>query len=150
MMTFLEKQAWLSLAISVALITYLTANMMDGGLISDQEPRHLWRTWLTILFASTLAEWGLGAWSHYKRRKQVIEDERDTMIKLRAERIGYYVAFCGLNILIWHLLWNSTVQAHIPNVFDLTQISSLFFCLMLLMLLNLVGKQAAIIILGRL
>jgi hypothetical protein len=156
-MTLTEKQAWASLVATIAIAAYFIANMTDGWVIPDQEPRHLWRTWIFVLVAGTAAEAVIGVQAARGRAKGDVEDERDWAVVRQADRIGMVVGYAGVNVLVWQLLWQSTLidravrETTGPIIWpDLTHLPTLILLLMGLLFLTHLVKQAAIIVLGRL
>ncbi|OYU75057.1 MAG: hypothetical protein CFE32_15690 [Alphaproteobacteria bacterium PA3] len=149
-MTLVEKRAGLSLAIGICIFAYLTANMIDGWAIPDQEARHIWRTWLFVLVLGTVGEGALSVWANYMRKRGALEDERDEQIIARADRLGLFVGFCAINVLIWQILWQSTLPAPMLGTFNIQHLPTMFFVLMSVLFLCHGVKQVMILILGRL
>jgi hypothetical protein len=149
-MTLAEKRAGLSLLTGIGIFAYLTANMIDGWSIPDQETRHLWRTWLFVLGLGTLSEAAIGVWANIMRKRGAFEDERDEQIIARADRLGLLVGFCAINVLIWQILWQSTLPAPVPLTLNIQHLPTLFFILMSVLFLCHGVKQVMILVLGRL
>ena len=149
-MTLAEKRASLSLLTGICIFAYLTANMIDGWSIPDQETRHLWRTWLFVLGLGTLSEAAIGVWANIMRKRGAFEDERDEQIIARADRLGLLVGFCAINVLIWQILWQSTLPAPVPLTLNIQHLPTLFFILMSVLFLCHGVKQVMILVLGRL
>ncbi len=148
-MTLAEKRAGLSLAIGICIFAYLTANMIDGWTIPDQEAHHIWRTWLFVLGLGTLGEGAVSVWANYMRKRGALEDERDEQIVARADRLGLLVGFCAINVLIWQILWQSTLPAPVPLTLNIQHLPTLFFVLMSVLFLCHGVKQIMILVLGR-
>lgn len=149
-MTLAEKRAGLSLLTGICIFAYLTANMIDGWSIPDQEARHLWRTWLFVLGLGTLSEAAIGVWANIMRKRGAFEDERDEQIIARADRLGLLVGFCSINVLIWQILWQSTLPAPVHWTLNIQHLPTLFFVLMSVLFLCHGVKQIMILVLGRL
>jgi hypothetical protein len=149
-MTLAEKKAGLSLLMGICIFAYLTANMIDGWSIPDQEARHLWRTWLFVLGLGTVSEAVIGVWANIMRKRGALEDERDEQIIARADRLGLLVGFCAINVLIWQILWQSTLPAPVPLTLNIQHLPTLFFILMSVLFLCHGVKQVMILVLGRL
>jgi hypothetical protein len=149
-MTLAEKKAGLSLLTGICIFAYLTANMIDGWSIPDQEARHLWRTWLFVLGLGTVSEAVIGVWANIMRKRGALEDERDEQIIARADRLGLLVGFCAINVLIWQILWQSTLPAPVPLTLNIQHLPTLFFILMSVLFLCHGVKQVMILVLGRL
>lgn len=149
-MTLAEKRAGLSLAIGICIFTYLTANMIDGWAIPDQEARHIWRTWLFVLGLGTVGEGAVSIWANYMRQQGALEDERDEQIIARADRLGLLVGFCAINVLIWQILLQSTFPTPVQWTLNIQHLPTLFFVLMSVLFLCHGVKQIMILVLGRL
>jgi hypothetical protein len=149
-MTLAEKRAGLSLLTGICIFAYLTANMIDGWSIPDQEARHIWRTWLFVLCLGTVSEAAIGVWANIMRKRGAFEDERDEQIIARADRLGLLVGFCAINVLIWQILWQSTLPAPVPLTLNIQHLPTLFFVLMSVLFLCHGVKQVMILVLGRL
>jgi hypothetical protein len=149
-MTLAEKRAGLSLLMGICIFAYLTANMIDGWSIPDQEARHLWRTWLFVLGLGMVSEAVIGVWANIMRKRGAFEDERDEQIIARADRLGLLVGFCAINVLIWQILWQSTLPAPVPLTLNIQHLPTLFFVLMSVLFLCHGVKQVMILVLGRL
>ncbi len=149
-MTLAEKRAGLSLLTGICIFAYLTANMIDGWSIPDQEARHLWRTWLFVLGLGMVSEAVIGVWASNMRKRGAFEDERDEQIIARADRLGLLVGFCAINVLIWQILWQSTLPAPVPLTLNIQHLPTLFFILMSVLFLCHGVKQVMILVLGRL
>jgi hypothetical protein len=149
-MTLAEKRAGLSLLTGICIFAYLTANMIDGWSIPDQEARHLWRTWLFVLGLGMVSEAIIGVWANFMRKQGAFEDERDEQIIARADRLGLLVGFCAINVLIWQILWQSTLPAPVPLTLNIQHLPTLFFILMSVLFLCHGVKQVMILVLGRL
>ena len=149
-MTLAEKRAGLSLLTGICIFAYLTANMIDGWSIPDQEARHLWRTWLFVLGLGMVSEAVIGVWANIMRKRGAFEDERDEQIIARADRLGLLVGFCAINVLIWQILWQSTLPAPVPLTLNIQHLPTLFFILMSVLFLCHGVKQVMILVLGRL
>jgi hypothetical protein len=149
-MTLAEKRAGLSLLMGICIFAYLTANMIDGWSIPDQEARHLWRTWLFVLGLGMVSEAVIGVWANIMRKRGAFEDERDEQIIARADRLGLLVGFCAINVLIWQILWQSTLPAPVPLTLNIQHLPTLFFILMSVLFLCHGVKQVMILVLGRL
>ncbi|MEY3233587.1 MAG: hypothetical protein RL230_858 [Pseudomonadota bacterium] len=149
-MTLAEKRAGLSLLMGICIFAYLTANMIDGWSIPDQEARHLWRTWLFVLGLGMVSEAVIGVWANIMRKRGAFEDERDEQIIARADRLGLLVGFCAINVLIWQILWQSTLPDPVPLTLNIQHLPTLFFILMSVLFLCHGVKQVMILVLGRL
>jgi hypothetical protein len=149
-MTLAEKRAGLSLLTGICIFAYLTANMIDGWSIPDQEARHIWRTWLFGLGLGTVSEAAIGIWANVMRKRGALEDERDEQIIARADRLGLLVGFCAINVLIWQILLQSTFPTPVPLTLNIQHLPTLFFVLMSVLFLCHGVKQVMILALGRL
>lgn len=153
-MTLTEKQAWLSLIAILLVGAYCVANFTDGWAIPDQPSRSLWRTWIGMLVAGTIAEILIGMWVAHERSKGAFSDERDHTMIARADQIAMGIAFTGVNVLVWQALWQSSREALrlIPSVPmpDLSHMPTLIFFLLMILVITHAVKQGAIIVLGRL
>lgn len=78
------------------------------------------------------------------------EDERDEQIIARADRLGLLVGFCAINVLIWQILWQSTLPDPVPLTLNIQHLPTLFFILMSVLFLCHGVKQVMILVLGRL
>ena len=152
-MTLSEKQAWLSLAAILLVGGYCVANFTEGWTIPDQPARSLWRTWIGMLLAGTLAEIAIGIWAGNQRAKGALSDERDAAIAARADRIAMGAAFVGVNVLVWQGLWQAsfsdTARQPLLAMPDLTHLPTLIFALLMVLVIAHGLKQAAVIALGR-
>jgi hypothetical protein len=149
-MTLAEKRAGLSLLTGICIFAYLTANIIDGWSIPDQDARHIWRTWLFVLGLGMVSEAAIGVWASIMRKRGAFEDERDEQIIARADRLGLLVGFCAINVLIWQVLWQSTLPAPVPMTLNIQHLPTLFFVLMSVLFLCHGVKQVMILVLGRL
>jgi hypothetical protein len=149
-MTLAEKRAGLSLLTGICIFAYLIANIIDGWSIPDQDARHVWRTWLFVLGLGMVSEAAIGVWASIMRKRGAFEDERDEQIIARADRLGLLVGFCAINVLIWQVLWQSTLPAPVPMALNIQHLPTLFFVLMSVLFLCHGVKQVMILVLGRL
>jgi len=149
-MTLTEKRAGLSFLFAMAIFAYLTANMLDGSTIPDQDARHIWRTWLMVLGLGTVGEVIVSLWANQMRKRGALEDERDALIIARADRLGLFVGFCAINLLIWQVLIQSTYSPTAHWTLNIQHLPTLFFVLISILFLCHGVKQVMILVLGRL
>jgi hypothetical protein len=153
-MTLTEKQAWLSLVAILLVGAYCVANFTDGWAIPDHSSAAMWRTWIAMLVAGTVAEIVIGMWVADERSKGALSDERDRAMVARADQIAMGIAFTGVNVLVWQALWQGSRESLglIPSVAmpDLTHLPTLIFGLLMILVITHAVKQGAIIVLGRL
>jgi hypothetical protein len=148
-MTLLEKRAWLGLCPAFLILAYIIANTTEGFAVVDQSTRHLWRTWLVALFLGVVGDSLIGRYHAQQRKKGNLIDERDGLIEIRAERIGFYGLVVGLNILLWQLLMEETFKGHPGPVIDLTHAPTLFLAIFATIWVGYIAKSVAIIVLSR-
>ncbi|GIU67280.1 hypothetical protein [Candidatus Phycosocius spiralis] len=147
-MTLTEKKAMASLLVSALIYSYLSVNLADAWTIPDQSAQHLWSTWIIVLGFGMMGEVSVGAWSAWQRKRGELEDDRDEAIIARAERLALVSGFCGINVLIWQILWQATFSHPIITTLDVQHLPTLFFVLMSILFLCHGVKQFFILLLS--
>ncbi len=125
-----EVQAWGLLAVIVALSAWFQMRTMDGWTIVDQPASELLGIYIVVLVVSTIA--GIliaSAGAGLARGRRIEQDERDLAIAAKAGRNERYFIIAAVNVLIWQALMEGVFAGHALPKIDLQSLSTLFFCL---------------------
>ncbi len=144
-----EKYSLASLITTVAVFWYFCMKMLDGMSLVSQPTPTLFKIYVTtvILFIITEIINAL----LFLARPGLVQDERDYMIKSKAERNGNFVIIAAINIVLFIVLAEGTFSNyHGPTHIDLTSPESLLFHLLGVLVLGTIVERVSTLIYYRL
>lgn len=106
-MSFKEKSAWISLACTLAVLGYYLSGLLGLGPGNDEDTKRAAMTLLTkavilTIIIEAVFHGMLAATNH--RAAEMGADERDRLIELRANNLGYNVLGFGVVAVILRML----------------------------------------------
>jgi hypothetical protein len=157
-MSTTEKRAWTevilwSLALAFVWMRFTTgwefAGQSFGLQVVEQSPGQVFATYLgTGLIVAALQ---LGLRAAFRSRGEDLEqrDEREQLIELRSNQIGYWTGVGAINVIIVHVIATRAFAFDRDMPLDLTSMTGIVFALLAALILQEVVRNGATLLLHR-
>lgn len=157
-MSTAEKRAWTEVVLWSAALAWVWIRFTAGwefagqsfGLeVVEQSARRVFMAYLGIgLFVAALQ---LGVRALFQSRGEDLErrDERDRMIELRSNQVGYWTGVAAVNVIIVHVIATRAFAFDRDMPMDLTSMTGIVFALLAVLIVQEVVRNGAALLLHR-